>query len=188
MTAWRATRPVSAAARDVAPDGPMLLALCALHKQIYLFMRNMKTPSINAGIYSNICGARTPPSARTAGASGAGIISHRPGRQRMLSSSILSKPHIIFARRGDRAAPRRRRCGALLGPGPISIYIYFMHAPQDTPRNSVGRTTGRPATGRQNKMKNITDSVSFETVSGRERKGGRRTADHGETAAAPCPF
>ena len=32
LTVWRATRPVSAAARDVAPDGPMSLELCALHR------------------------------------------------------------------------------------------------------------------------------------------------------------
>ena len=44
-TAWRATRPVSAAARDVAPDGPMLLRLCALYKRIYeSFMMYMKSP------------------------------------------------------------------------------------------------------------------------------------------------
>ena len=41
----------------------------------HVFVGNSKTPSINADIYSNLCGARAPPSARTAGASGAGIMS-----------------------------------------------------------------------------------------------------------------
>ena len=31
LTVWRATRPVSAAARDVAPDGPMPLELYITH-------------------------------------------------------------------------------------------------------------------------------------------------------------
>ena len=39
---WRSTRPVSAAARDVAPDGPMSLELCMLQKQTCkLFIRDI---------------------------------------------------------------------------------------------------------------------------------------------------
>ena len=64
-TVWRATRPVSAAARDVAPDGPMSFWLCVSYKhKDELFIRFVKTsPSIR--ILIRICAAqgRRPPPA-----------------------------------------------------------------------------------------------------------------------------
>ena len=65
LTVWRATRPVSAAARDVAPDGPMSFWLCVSYKhKDELFIRFVKTsPSIR--ILIRICAAqgRRPPPA-----------------------------------------------------------------------------------------------------------------------------
>ena len=86
----------------------------AVHNTHVLFMKDMKTSPFNYDTYSYESGAETPPSARSAGASDAGIFDHFSDGHKVATVEYFMNPIHKHAR-GGRTTGRLLACAEKYG-------------------------------------------------------------------------